>query len=79
MKKAEIEKCFNATKQEVLKKFQNSLEETIKKELMKFADENNKINSMDLAAFAYTNALTTSVKVNSEITLNTLIKMFADD
>lgn len=79
MKKAEIENCFNSTKQEVIKNFQDSLDETVKKELMEYADENNQIKFMDLAAFAYTNALTTSVKINSEITLNTLIKMFADD
>ena len=79
MNRAEIQNCFDSVKQEVLNNLNNSLKDTIKEKLKQYSNEDNKIDPFNFAIFAYTEALMTSIRVNNEITLNTLIKMFADD
>lgn len=75
----EIKNVVKSAMQEVLDDFLRNVHEEITAKLKKYADENGKIDAIKLGIFAYTQALTDSVQLNTEIMLNALIKLFADN
>lgn len=74
-----IEEVFTSVKQEVLNDFLSNIDKKIKTKLKEFVGESNKVDAFQLGEFAYVHALKDSLELNNEITLKTLIKLFADD